>query len=298
MAGKDITEKILLSYTDVFADIVNGLLFKGEQIMQPEDLADQAPRAIYKADGRIREVERDVAKRWMKNSIRIACIGFENETKPDPDMPLRVFNYDGAEYRIQLLKENLKKPRYPVVTLVLYFGYRKHWDAPVWLHEAVEVPTLLRPYISDIRINVFEIAYLTDEQLGYFHSDFKIVADYFVQKQRNADYVPSHAKMQHVEAVLQLLSVMTGDNRFEDVLNDPDGPGGGINTMCDVLDRVEARGVAIGEARGVAIGEKRGESKLAVLMDKLLSLGRVDDAHKAAKDENFRAGLFKEFHIL
>jgi hypothetical protein len=33
-------------------------------------------------------------------------------------------------------------------------------------------------------------------------------------------------------------------------------------------------------------------------MDKLLSLGRVDDARKAAKDENFRAGLFKEFHIL
>ena len=32
MAVKDITEKILLSYTDVFADVVNGLLFKGQQI--------------------------------------------------------------------------------------------------------------------------------------------------------------------------------------------------------------------------------------------------------------------------
>ena len=314
MAGKDITEKILLSYTDVFADIVNVLLFKGEQIMQPEELVDQAPRALYKADGKLREVERDVAKRWMKSSIRLACIGFENETKPDPDMPLRVFCYDGAEYRVQLLKENLKNPRYPVVTLVLYFGYGKPWDAPVWLHEAVDIPELLKPYVSDIKINVFEIAYLTDKQLGYFHSDFKIVADYFVQKQRNADYVPSRAKMQHVEAVLQLLSVMTGDYRFEDVLNDPDGPEGGISTMCDVLDRVEARGVAIGEkrgeargvaigekrgeARGVAIGEKRGESRLAVLMDKLLSLGRVEDARKAAKDETIRAVLFKEFHIL
>lgn len=126
MAEKDITEKILLSYADVFADVVNGLLFKGEQILQPEDLVDQAPRAIYKADGKIREIERDVAKRWQKNSIRIACIGFENETNPDTDMPLRVICYDGAEYRAQLLKENLKKPRYPVVTLVLYFGYRKH----------------------------------------------------------------------------------------------------------------------------------------------------------------------------
>ena len=121
VAEKDITEKILLSYTDVFADVVNGLLFKGEPIIQPKDLVDQAPRAIYKADGRTREVERDVAKRWTKNRMRIACIGIENETQPDSDMPLRVFAYDGAEYRVQLLKENIKNPRYPVVTLVLYY---------------------------------------------------------------------------------------------------------------------------------------------------------------------------------
>ena len=135
-----------------------GLLFKGEPIIQPKDLVDQTPRAIYKADGRTREIERDVAKRWAKNSMRIACVGIENETKPDPDMPLRVFCYDGAEYRTQLLKENIKNPRYPVVTLVLYFGYRKHWDAPVRLHEAVKIPEIFRPYVADIKINVFEIA--------------------------------------------------------------------------------------------------------------------------------------------
>ena len=59
MAEKDITEKILLSYEDVFADIVNALLFKGERIIQMEDLVDQAPRAAYKADGKVREMERD-----------------------------------------------------------------------------------------------------------------------------------------------------------------------------------------------------------------------------------------------
>ena len=29
MAGKDITEKTLIAYADMFADIVNALLFKG-----------------------------------------------------------------------------------------------------------------------------------------------------------------------------------------------------------------------------------------------------------------------------
>ena len=287
MAEKDITEKILLSYADVFADVVNGLLFKGKQIILPEDLVDQAPRAAYKADGKVRDIERDVAKRWLRNNIRIACIGFENESQPEKDMVFRVFGYDGAEYRTQLLKENKSNPRYPVVTLVLYFGFKKHWDAPLWLHEAVEIPEIFKPYVTDIKINLFEIAFLTDEQLGYFHSDFRVVADYFVHKQRTGDYVPSRETLQHVEAVLQLLSVMTEDTRFEEVLNQDDGSDqGGVNNMCDVLDRVEAK------------GEKKGESKLAALLDKLFSLGRVDAATRAVKDEAYRAGLFKEFQIL
>ena len=109
-------------------------------------------------------------------------------------------------------------------------------------------------------INVFEIAYLSDEELSRFHSDFRIVADYFVQMQRSGDYVPSREEIKHVEAVLQLLSVMTDDTRFEDVLNleDREEGTGGIHTMCEFLDRVEARG----EARGVAIGEVRGAVKI------------------------------------
>ena len=90
VAEKDITEKILESYNDVFADIVNVLLFDGKQIIRPEELEDQAPRSAYKADGKLREMERDVAKRWTKSNIRIACVGLENQTEPDADMPLRV----------------------------------------------------------------------------------------------------------------------------------------------------------------------------------------------------------------
>ena len=97
MGEKDIVEKTLEAYNEVFADIVNVLLFKGDRIIQPEDLVDQTPRAMYKADEKIREVERDVAKRWVKNNIRIACIGLENQTKADPYISLRVMGYDGVE---------------------------------------------------------------------------------------------------------------------------------------------------------------------------------------------------------
>ena len=44
MGRMDVTEKILESYNDVFADIVNVLLFNGEAVIKPDELVDQAPR--------------------------------------------------------------------------------------------------------------------------------------------------------------------------------------------------------------------------------------------------------------
>lgn len=282
MAAKDAAEKILEAYNDVFADIVNGLLFEGREVIRPEELEDQAPRSAYKADGRLREIERDVAKRWTRSNIRIACIGFENQTEPDADMPLRVLSYDGAEYRAQLLRENRDKPRYPVVTLVLYFGTARHWDRPRSLYEAVDVPELFRPFVTDMKINLFEIAWLTHEQVDRFRSDFRIVADYFVQKRESGDYTPSPEKLDHVQATLQLLSAMTKDHRFEDVYNDSVEEGG-VQNMCEILDRVEQRG----ERRGIMLGEQRGERRGIMLGEKRgekrgIALGVEEQARKAA----------------
>ena len=47
MAEKDATEKTLESYADVFADIVNVLLFNGRRLIAPNDLRDALPRSIY-----------------------------------------------------------------------------------------------------------------------------------------------------------------------------------------------------------------------------------------------------------
>ena len=261
MAEKDITEKILEEHNDVFADIVNVLLFNGKEVIRAEELEAQTPRAAYKADGRIREIERDVAKRWCKQNIRIACIGIENQTQPDRDMPLRVFSYDGAEYRAELNGSD----RYPVVTLVLYFGFDKRWDKPTSLVKCLNVPDEFLPYVNDYKLNLFEIAYLTDEQVKMFKSDFGIVADYFTQMQRTRDYVPSPTKMKHVQEVLQLLSVMTHDHRYEEAYTptsatDDDIKGGAIN-MCEVLDRLINKGKAEGEAKGRAEGEAKGRAE-------------------------------------
>ena len=76
--------------------------------------------------------------------------------------------------------------------------------------------------------------------MNKFSSDFKIVADYFVQKRKNNAYVPTKEKIQHVHALLQLLSVMENDVRFEEIFDEKEE--GSIRNMCDVLDQIENRG--------------------------------------------------------
>jgi hypothetical protein len=43
------------------------------------------------------------------------------------------------------------------------------------------------------------------------------VADYFVQMRKNKEYQPPKETIKHVHEFLQLMSVMTGDHRYEDV---------------------------------------------------------------------------------
>lgn len=289
MAEKDISEKILESYNDVFSDIVNVLLFDGKQVLSPDELEDQTPRAVYKTDGKLREIERDVAKRWKNGNVRIACIGFENQTIADPDMPLRVMGYDGAEYRAQLLADQSAANRYPVVTLVLYFGHKKPWDGPTSLKERLNIPEEFAKYVNDYKLNLFQIAYLTKEQVQMFRSDFRIVADYFVQKQENGNYIPSSQEIRHVQETLQLLSVMTNDHRFEDVLNESIPEEGGPHNMCDVLDRVENK--------GIAVGMEKGEDMVTLLVKKLLDSGRLDDVKRITEDKEYRRKLLQELSI-
>jgi len=77
------------------------------------------------------------------------------------------------------------------------------------------------------------------------------------------------------------------------------------NVLKEYLEREEAAAVMFTfadqvEAMNEALSEERveGEKRLADLITKLFASGRGDEVERAAKDENFRKGLFKEFHIL
>lgn len=253
MAEKDITEKNLEALNDVFADIVNVLLFKGEQVINEKDLEADTTKSMFKADGKIHEQERDISKFWKNGEIRISILGIENQTAQDSDMPLRVISYDGASYKQQLLDKKQKK-RYPVTTLVLYFGTEEKWSKAKHLYDCFEVPVKLKPFVNDYKINVFNIAFLSPKTISMFKSDFKIIAEYFRAKRLNQKYKGSKEKLKHANETLKLFSALTGDNSFEKVYNESNFKKGGI-TMCDVVERIRNDGITEGINKGILEGK-------------------------------------------
>ena len=246
MGEKDIAEKILMDNNDVFADVVNGLVFDGKPIVEEINLSNMKDKSQYKISGKLHEQERDVAKVIECDGVKIMYVGIENQTDIDTDETIRVIGYDGTSYRGQLLGENEKK--YPVVTLVLYFGERK-WNRNKTLYETLDISENIKPFVNDYKINVFEIAYMTPEEVEKFTSDFKIVADYFVQKRMKKDYKPINKVIKHVDELLKLMTVLTGDRRFEEQIKEMHKEEGEVR-MCEVLDKIENRGVKIGEKLG------------------------------------------------
>ena len=89
-----------------------------------------------------------------------------------------------------------------------------------------------------------------------FRRDFRYVADYLVQKRMTNDYKPSADLLQHVDETLKLMSVLTDDRRFEEVIQELPGKGGA--SMCTVLDKVENKGREEGKLEGLAQGKLEG----------------------------------------
>ncbi|MCI6591764.1 MAG: hypothetical protein MSH65_03720 [Spirochaetia bacterium] len=82
---------------------------------------------------------------------------------------------------------------------------------------------------------------MSNKTIDMFQSDFKIVAKYFQTVRLKREYKGTNEEIRHVDALLKMLSALTGDNSFEEVYNDGNLKKGGV-TMCDVVEKIKAEG--------------------------------------------------------
>lgn len=304
MGEKDIVEKTLFDYPDVVADVMNVLLFNGRKIMKPEEIVDVNVHSQYKIGEELHEETRDNLKGWRKNGKILAFIGTEQQTEDEKEEPIRIFGYDGAVYLGQVVRrrENNRKRRkkhlkaapahyVPVVTIVLHYG-RRRWRHSTHLKELLEIPAELDPYVSDYVMNpAYDIPWLTEEQVQMFESDFRIVADYFVQMQKHHRYEPSVKEIMHVDAVLKQMTVLTKTEWRNEVIEEMKKEGKEI-TMVSAYAEVEKRGLEKGIEKGLQQGRAEGVIKGRAEGE---IQGRKETALKMLKSNRFTLKDVAEF---
>lgn len=288
---KDKTEKILEDYNDVFADIYNVLVF-GEKYLDEDGLEAGPTESVYKAEsGKLKEQRRDILKTYQKQNFVICSLGIENQSTIDKYMPLRVMGYDYATYRNQI---NNKKKFLPTITIILNFS-DKEWNEPKSLHELFYISDKLKAFVPDYQINIYDIAFLEDEVIEKFTSDFRLVAKYLKMRRLGKVDVltDDRQEIKHVEEVLDLFRVFTKDERYEELLTgEIKGmveKGEKVN-MCIVLDTIEQRGIERGIQMGIAQGISQGRLGL---LKKWVEKGRMT-LEEAAEEMEVTVAEMKE----
>lgn len=85
--------------------------------------------------------------------------------------------------------------------------------------EVIDTPCNLDKFVSDYKINVFELAWISDEQIQAFKSDFREVALFLRSLRTGERFLGSDRKVEHIMEILDLFRVMgENDTRITDVI--------------------------------------------------------------------------------
>lgn len=300
MGQKDLAAKDLESRPEVFADIINALIYEGEQVVSPEQLQPAPTETLYesvagepngesgeKAYRQLHNQYNDVSKYEIeKQRIKIQYV-LENESGENYRLILRKAGYEGAVYRGEYDGNQI----YPVVILVLYWG-GKNWKPPHGLHELFRdrlTDVAVRKYVDNIRLHVFPMAHLPEGIRRRFRSDMRIIVDYLAE---GVSYEPTEQVIKYIGPTMRLLYAITGEKEVLDMIAD---------MQCRQEKGEEVRMgeyyitkcVRQGRQQGIQEGIQQGMDLIRILLDS----GRNEDVKRSAEDKEYREKLLREFNL-
>jgi len=163
MGKYDISEKEYFKNNEMFSNIFNYFLYDGQNEIKKEDLEELDTKLVFTNPvDSIRE--RDIYKKAIiKNDGErtYLLLGIENQTKMDKYMLLRIIGYNYFSYynQIQNIEKSNKDDKiklYPVITLIIYFSYKK-WSGPKDLYSLLDIKDeRIKKYISNEKLNIIE----------------------------------------------------------------------------------------------------------------------------------------------
>ncbi|MCM1126816.1 MAG: Rpn family recombination-promoting nuclease/putative transposase [Lachnospiraceae bacterium] len=306
---QDIVEKEFLAFPDVTADVLNALLYQGEEVVQADALLAGPTESIYQGEKKLRTQYEDLCKYQMSGDRINVMYLIANQSRTDGKMLLRKAGYVGGAYREQY--EGKAKGIFPVIGLVLYWGSPR-WKSSRNLRQLFKKRELTQrewKYIDELNLHVYEMRHLSKEERERFQSDMRIVLDFLAE----GNTYRSDRKIKHKSALIKMIKVLSGDMDIENIEQWVEEQGIKEEEeimVCELFDQYERKGRAEGRIAGLAEGEERGriaglaegeakgrcagENRFARLVQILMEAGRNDDLMRAATDQKYRERLYGE----
>lgn len=320
MGKPDIAVKNWLSHKERFADLFNGTVFGGRQVILPEELTIMNSESDFIVVDESNEKHskgvqryRDIIMRW-KNNTFLMIIACEIQDKVSYAMPVRAMLYDSLSYITQMreiwesLSDEEKKQcnqdeffsrfrkqdkLYPIVSLVFYYG-TNDWDGSRDLFDMFNWDDftdkdIAMQLIPNYRINLVEPSKIND--LSSYKTDLQIIFGMLkCRKDKNElqNFVKSNInffKSLDLETS-QAIAEMLHSNRLMNLTKRKNVEG---YDMCKALEDLYNDGVSTGVSKGKA------EGKIEDILDLLADYGDVSDDLKKKINEQTDLDILKKW---
>lgn len=227
MGKEDIGLKSYLKDAERYADLWNGGVFKGKEMVKAGQLQEISP-ILHKADEKeILERNRDLVMKQSRDGKCFAVFAVENQKTVDYSMPVRIMLQEALEYSHQIqsiMKENenadkalqqkenaedscttiyhdagerLYKVRkedrlYPVMTLIVYWG-EKEWQGPKSLHDMIDFTNEgksveeFRKFVPEYPLHFLDLS--TFEHFEYFKTELRPLLELFKRRNCKEEFI-------------------------------------------------------------------------------------------------------------
>ncbi|MDE7403702.1 MAG: Rpn family recombination-promoting nuclease/putative transposase [Lachnospiraceae bacterium] len=295
MGKEDIKLKTYFENERRYADLWNGAVFGGKEVLKAEQLMEANP-VLHQADGQnILERNRDLVMKQSCDGQCYAVFAVENQQTIDYSMPARIMLQEALEYNRQIKAitrknefeaktcdpyhdagERLYRFRkadllHPVVTLVVYWG-EEEWIGARSLHDMIDfgigdksLEEELRKLVPEYPIHFLNISVF--ERLEYFKTELRPLLELF--KRRNSkklfmEYIEANeAHWNMDDESWYMLSQLTHSKSLSKLIEEKNQREQlkRINierkeiTMCKAIDDLENDARNEGREEGIIIGK-------------------------------------------
>lgn len=258
-----------------FADLFNAVLFEGRQVITPDDLADidteESSISEHRGYAESIKAARDIIKiQKMSDTygVHFVMLGLEDQERIHYAMPMRVMGYDYGTYKKQY-DSNAAERRHtdgmnadeylsgmkrtdkfaPVITIVIYYG-EKPWDGATTLHEMLDIPAEMRPFINDYKMLLVEarqnrLAFHNVNNRDLFHM-LSVILDRNMPGDEAREKVIKYAEEHDVgKTVVLTIAGATGCKIDYNAFEKGDGD------MCTLFDEIAKESEAKGKIEGI-----------------------------------------------